>query len=76
MKLNLQDGGRFEGQNADDLVRQIWRSAKFDDSKTVEEYMVGFAERSLLYDGKTVNTTDCESFLKSLVETGFAELTN
>lgn len=75
MRIELQDGGRFEGQNEEELVHKIWHSAKFDTSETVEEYMRGFAKRSLQWDGQELDTSSCLAFFNSLVKVGFARVT-
>lgn len=73
MVLKLKDGGRFEATTAKEIVELIWHSSRFDRSQTAEEFMKGFAERSKIYDGKEIETNDCESFLNSIIASGFGE---
>jgi hypothetical protein len=73
MVLKLKDGGQFEATTAKEVVESIWHSSRFDNSQTAEEFMKSFAERSKLYDGKEIETNDYESFLSSIIASGFGE---
>lgn len=74
MFLKLNDGGQFEGKTPDEIVQKIWASSKFDDSKTVDEYMKRFSQRINLYNGETLDTQSCEAFLNSIVKAKVGEL--
>ena len=60
------DDSMIEGNTADEVINNIWRSAKFGEP-TIEEYRAGFAKRLATYDGSVVRSSTSQELFNDLV---------
>lgn len=70
-EYKLADGGEFTATSSEDLVAQMMDSSRFDESSSIEAYMIRFADRYKLASGQSINTATPEMFISDLIACGY-----
>lgn len=60
------DSSVMEGDTAEQVINDLWRSAKFGEP-TIEEYRSGFAKRLATYNGMVVRSSTNQELFDDLV---------
>ena len=60
------DSSVMEGDTADQVINDLWRSAKFGEP-TIEEYRAGFAKRLATYNGMVVRSSTNQDLFDDLM---------
>jgi len=65
-KLMANDSSVMEGDTADQVITDLWQSAKFGEP-TIEEYRSGFAKRLATYNGMVARSATNQELFDDLV---------
>lgn len=70
MRAEFVDGLVLQGADHKELVKRLWDSAHWDDSKDVEEYMERVAERTQVQTGQAISYLTAQDFIEELKRVG------
>jgi len=70
MRYQSLDGKIFEAKTLRDLAEQLWQS-KFIPEPTLEEWMVGSAQRAAIYNNSVIRLESVEAHVEDLIKAGF-----
>ncbi|MDR1543380.1 MAG: hypothetical protein LBS50_03015 [Prevotellaceae bacterium] len=65
-KYKLADGATIHAVSPADFITKLRRSSFFESDTPDETYMLEFAERYLVQNGRVVRTDTAENFVKDL----------
>lgn len=74
MRIRVADNQDIiQAEDAKGIVTAM-REGSLTNADTNHEYMIGYAQRAVMYDDTDIVATDEESFIKSLVEVGHIKI--
>lgn len=73
MRYKTLDGKIFEAQHLEDLANQLWQS-KFIPEPSIQEWMLGSAERAALYSGAVIRSDTLNNHMTDLLSAGLVVL--
>jgi len=70
MRYQSLDGKIFEADSPRQLAEQLWQS-KFIPEPTLEEWMIGSAQRAAIYNNSVIRIASPEAHVEDLIKAGF-----